>query len=350
MTFSDYNSAASATRTRLGVDRLTPAMAQEVRAAVARHEERAARSRSETNTAMERLRRRLRVEVRAAVEPLLDRLYKVAQSSWAGGMTTDEVTIGRTPSASGTTSRAWSSNGKWSGSNLTRRVTVMPAWRKHVQGREIGVLDGLLTTHAELALQDNDTEVYRAAWVRQGRGYELHSETGWIAYHRPSGTAYHSPGDWSQNGTTRAVRGLRRKLKAQAIPASIREAARTERIRKRDERRAGRLARLTEQLLRRDFTEFEEVRVTRQDSLRAGNCVPGTDQFIDKFFPNRSKVSIAEIVTALQRHAPNELSSDHLDLARQVAASCLVAIRRARRIRRESDNSQDLATVSPLAN
>jgi hypothetical protein len=331
-TFSTYEIASRAVRDLLGLDRLSRTQAAEVRAAVQRHTERAERKihHDPLVGTMTRLRNRLQSEVYNAVSPLLDDLFKMATSSWAGGTTYDSVTISTTPRASGRTDRVWSSNKKWSGNDLHRHVAVMPAWRRQVQARGIAVLDGMLTTHAELVRDIDGVEVYRASWVRQGRGYDLMAESGHIAYHRASGTTYHLKG----SDPAKAAAGLKRKLKAQAIPAGVRDAARSERAQKRQERQAAKLARLVERLARWDLAGVEDVEVRRSDSLRAGNCVSGTAAFIDRYFPDRDSATIGEIARRIGRLDVTSLTGADLTLARQVGAACLVAIRRDRQARR----------------
>lgn len=181
-------------------------------------------------------------------------------------------------------------------------------------------------------MRSGDIEAYPAAWVRQGRGLSVRSETGWIAYHRASPTAYHLPcGD-----AARAVAALRRKMRNQAIPQEERD----ERRRRRQEARRSRLERLMEKLARFDLADVGEVAVTRRDSIRAGNCEPGTDQFIDRFFPDRTSATIAEIAAAVGHTDLTELDEQHLTLARQIAAACLVAIGRHRRERRGTHLSE----------
>ena len=79
-----------------------------------------------------------------------------------------------------------------------------------------------------------------------------------------------------------------------------------------------------------DLSGIGEVVVTRQDSLRAGNCVPGTDEFIDTFFHSRRSATIAEIIAAVGQTDLAALDEARLTLARQIGAACLVAIRRAK--------------------
>jgi hypothetical protein len=90
------------------------------------------------------------------------------------------------------------------------------------------------------------------------------------------------------------------------------------------------MRRLTEKIARYDLSDVGGVEVTRQDSLRAGNCEPGTDQFIATFFPDNDSATIADIASAVGRFDITTLQGERLTLARQITAACLAAIRRAR--------------------
>lgn len=189
----------------------------------------------------------------------------------------------------------------------------------------------MLTLDAEQLPTTGLVEVYRAAWVRQGRGVSLVTERGYIARHTPSGTTYHS----TESDPAKALSGLKRKVTAQGIPAAVREERRSERATARQERQAAKLAALIERISRHDLSDVGHVEVRREDSLRAGNCVPGTDAFIDRYgFDGRASATIAEIATAVGIRGTANLSDADLTLARQLAAACLHAIKRDRQARR----------------
>lgn len=264
--------------------------------------------------------------VEEEVRNLFQTNYRLTRSGWVGGESRIEVTNGDEPGASATTTKVWHKKHAWSGTNLDVRITIARAWRRSVRARGLAVLDGLLTTHAGPVTRRGDVEAYPAKWVRQGRGLSVRPESGWIARHRPSGTSYHQAG----GDAARAVAGLRRKMRVQSIPQEERDARR----RRHQETRQAKLERLVGQLARQDLSDVADVVVTRHDSLRAGNCEPGTDQFIDTFFPDRASATIVEIAAAAGRTDPAGLDEQHLTLARQIAAACLAAIRRHRRERR----------------
>jgi len=260
------------------------------------------------------------------VESLYRKHYQLARSGWVGGENRITVEIDDEPTAVATSRKVWHRKHAWSGTDLEVRLSISPTWRRSVGDRGLAVLDGLLTTHAGQVLMDADAEAYPASWVRRGRGLSVRAESGWIAYHRPSGTAYHLPaGD-----AIRAIAALRRKMRNQAIPLGEKDELHRR-------RREARLQRLVEKLTRHDLADVGGVVVTRRDSIKAGNCEPGTDEFIDEFFLGRTSATIAEIAEAIGRVELTSLDEGRLTLGRQIASACLAAIRRCRRERRNSD-------------
>lgn len=270
--------------------------------------------------------------ITATVDALLDRHYRCATSSWAGGETTNQITLSEETGAIADTRKVWSRNGKWSGQNLTRRVKVSPQWQAEVHDRGLAAVDGLLTTHASSVESPDGIEVFRATWIRQGRGLEVKTQSGAIARHTASGTTYHS----AHSDPKKAVAGLKRKLTAQGVPEEVRDARRQAAAVKRAADRASQLSRLIDRIRQWDFAEIQHVTVDRRDSLSAGNCEPGTDEFIEKFFPDRSepRATIGEIASRIGTTDPAKLAGADLTLARQLAAACLVAIRRDKQARR----------------
>ncbi|WP_165252053.1 hypothetical protein [Paludisphaera soli] len=266
---------------------------------------------------------------RREVGALYRRNYRLAASGWVGGGNRITVEIGEEPSADATSRKVWHRRHNWSGTDLEVRLTISPNWRRTVGDRGLAFLDRLLTTHAGPVEMDGEIEAFPASWVRRSRGLSVRAETGWIAYHRPSGTAYHQLG----GEAAEAVAALRRKLRLQAIP----QVERDERRRRRNEAHRDRLQRLVEKLARHDLADVGDVVVKRRDSIKAGNCEPGTDEFIDEFFPGRASATIAEIAVAVGGIEITGLDEARLTLARQIASACLAAIRRHRRERRESD-------------
>jgi hypothetical protein len=261
--------------------------------------------------------------VEAEIEQLYRAHYRLAASGWVGGDTEITVTLSDEPSAIAESTKVWHKKHTWSGTNLEVRLTASPKWKRAVRDRGLAVLDGLLTTHAGRVQRDQGIEVYPATWIRHSLGLSVRPESGWIAIHCESGTTYHLVG----GNPKQAVARLRRKLKTQAIPEHVKD----ERRRHRVEARRAEFDRLVQRLASHDLSGMNHVLVTRQDSLQAGNCEPGTDEFAARFFPNRTSAMITEIVEAFGVVDLTRLDEGRLKLARQIAAACLVALRRAKR-------------------
>ena len=255
--------------------------------------------------------------------------YRHATSSWVGGENEIQVVVADNPHAVSRSKTVWHRKHPWKGTNLSVEFAISRSWRRTVQARGLAIVDGLLTTHARRVKSDGEVVVYKASWIRQVRGLAVRAESGYFAHHPPSGTSYHCVGETAR----RAAAGLRRKLRSQAISQGERD----ERTRRRREARRASMERMVRRLQDRELDDLGGVVVLREDSLRARNCEPGTDAFIDAFFPDCSSATIAEIAAAVGGLDldPGKLSGERLVLARQIGAACLAAIRRARRERRD---------------
>jgi hypothetical protein len=325
-TWESYSAASAHLRAAAGVSRLTRSQAALVRSAVARHAERAGRKPSSYQPILA-LRERIRSETLEAVRPRIRGLYRVYTLD---GL---RVSISARHGCDASTSTKYVS-GRGGFGHVTdgQRIdlNVCPSWRRRVEAEGLAVCDGLFTTHATPVLEAEGITVYRAAWVRQGRGYDLNAEGGCLARHADSGTTYHS----ADGDPAKALAGLERKLKVQGTPIAVRDAARAERARKAAQRKARKLAGLADRFRRWDLADIAHVEVTRDDSLRAGNCGPGTDEFIARFAPGRDSATIGDLAAAVGRVDPSSLSASDLELGRQLAAACLRAIRRDKSARR----------------
>ncbi len=268
------------------------------------------------------------IKTAASVRAAFFANYRLATSSWVGGENEIQVVVADIPHAVSRSETVWHRKHAWKGTNLSVEIAVSRSWRRTVQARGLTVVDGLLTTHARRLKSDGEVVVYKASWIRQGRGLAVRAESGYLAHHPPSSTSYHCVGETAR----RAAAGLRRKLLSQAIPQGERD----ERTRRRREARRASLERMVRRLQEHELDDLGGVVVHREDSLRARNCEPGTDAFIDAFFPDRSSATIAEIALAVcgQDLDPGKLTGERLVLARQIGAACLAAIRRVRRERR----------------
>lgn len=260
----------SRTSTRWGIREdaatraLTPEQVAEVKDAIKRHNQRMANRpapvSSVSGTAL--LRRQLEAKTQAAVASIACRLYRTAQSRWAGGETTVKVFRDATPKAYGISRRAWSDNGKWTGTNLELAINVQPGWLTRILPVPgLAEAGKMLTTHAEQV----EPGLWKASWVRQGRGYDLNHESGYILQ---------IEGEWFHGATAESVRKLA--------------------VRRHEfSRRSKRLALLTVPEIIR---EYGDVQVQMRDSLRAGNCESGTRSWIARYAPGRESGTVAEVL------------------------------------------------------
>jgi hypothetical protein len=213
-------------------------------------------------------------------------------------------------------------------------ITVHENYEARVHARDLTNPDGLLTLDAEPIEAPDGFEVYRAVWARQGRGLAIDVERGVIARHIASRTTFHSTAD----DPKKAVTGLRRKLTAQGLDPAEAQARRTARQQARAAKQAISLARLVQRVAAWDLDEIAHVPVTYYDSQKAGNCREGTLDFAERLFPDRDPMTdtatIGEIAAKVGRMDLVRLTAKELEYARQIAAACLVAIRKDRQARR----------------
>jgi len=166
--------------------------------------------------------------------------YRRATSSWAGGEHNIEVTLGPEPEAACESTRVWSSNGKWSGTNSDATLCITPRCYEALGN---GVVVGGLVT---LDCEEVAPREYRATWAEQAKGFQLKAVAGWI------------------------IRGYH------VVAPSLEMAQR-----KADKARRDRLATLQVDKLKLGQVDLQHIYVTRADSLRAGNCSAGTSSFIN---------------------------------------------------------------------
>lgn len=178
----------------------------------------------------------------AALNELLHRWpYRRSSSGWAGGDHYIRLDIGDVPGARGWSDKVWSRNGQWSGTDSHARLTVTTRCLRAMAGRI--VVGDLITLDCESV----GPREFRATWAEQSRGFDLKLVEGWI------------------------IRGQH--VKASSL-ASARKKARRERNAQASNLWAERtrVAGLEQDLSR--------IQVTRADSLAAGNCKAGTQNFI----------------------------------------------------------------------
>lgn len=275
MHYTDYNHGAAHLRGLLGVKRLNSEQANHVRAAVEKRRERCF-NRPYTRQYWEaefRYRQRQRVfsvkrKIEQIILQILQENYRIAHSKWAGGYTEIDLKFDSKPSADSRAVKVWSDNGKWSGTDVTFHLNIQPHWRRDIL-RVPGFADagGLITTHATLV----EENLWQASWVRQGRGYDVSIESGFIFRDEEGNFCY---GKTAQSA--KAVATRRRKAKSA------------------EERMGDRLRNI---LTASELTkQFGDIVVRRSDSIRAGNCKEGTDNWIAVHFPDRASATVREIL------------------------------------------------------
>lgn len=89
-------------------------------------------------------------------------------------------------------------------------ITVPKDWRLRVERKGLANLQGMMTLDAHPLMPDGEVLVYAATWVRQGRGYDVQVDHGYIAV--LGGEHFHA--DSAQT----AIKGVRRKAKLACAP------------------------------------------------------------------------------------------------------------------------------------
>lgn len=189
--------------------------------------------------------------------------YCRSTSRWAGGEHYVSVQLSEIPAGECHSERAWSRNGKWSGTNSTARLHITPRCIAAL-GSEI-IIGGLITLDVEVL----EPRTYRAVWLEQSRGVSLKVVHGWII------KGHHST--------------------AKTLEKAKRDVAKA---------RANQFLALKKNrfsLRHVNFTKIplHQILVTRTDSLNAGNCTPGTDSFIRTHFGDNKKTHAVSAATLL---------------------------------------------------
>ena len=273
--YTNYDNGSAHLRNLLGVKRLSSEQANTVREAVAKRRERCF-NRPYTQQYWEaefrdRQRRRIfgiQEQIEQTILKILQENYRIANSKWAGGDTEVEIKFNPTPRADSQSTKVWSRNGKWSGTNVEFHFNIQPHWRRDILGVPgLASAGGLLTTHAT-KIEEN---LWQASWVRQGRGYDVSIENGYIFRDEE--------GNYCHGKTARSAKSV---------------ATRRRKAKSAEERMGDRLRNiLTASELAK---QFGDIVVRRSDSIRAGNCKEGTDNWISVHFPDRTEATVREIL------------------------------------------------------
>ena len=270
-----YDSLSALARQGLGKKRLSPAEAEEVRAAVERHQQRQrAREQGPRDPLAKsgRFLRRLERILQSDESPIWRILcihYRLPSSRWIDGAGADlEVKIGK-PEIYTSKSTVWHDRKPWRGTALDITLLVPANWRSSVLAAGIADAGGLLTLSATRVAED----AWEASWLAQGRGYEFWVEHGYVV-RVVDGTYVHS-------------RSLQR---ARAI-ADERTKTWLEKIRLRELRDT--LSSMTREQI---VTTFGDVPINMNDSIRAGNCLIGTRQWCARWAAERTSGTVRDVL------------------------------------------------------
>ena len=98
----------------------------------------------------------------------------------------------------------------WVASEDHHLITVPADWRLRVERKGLASLGGLMTLDAHSLIPDGDVHIYAATWARQGRGFSVSVDRGYIAL--LSGEHFHA------ESAEAAIKGVRRKVKSTDAP------------------------------------------------------------------------------------------------------------------------------------
>jgi hypothetical protein len=237
--------------------------------------------------------------------------YRVAESRWAGGEHAVEVVLGNSgdvaDAASGSTTRVWSSNGKWSGNNSTHTLVVSRDWLTTVHSELLAVVDNMLTLFATPVDAPAGYSAWAATWVEQGRGVGLTPMCGFIVRGFDCTHAHGS-----------SVKGAISSLRRRGAPAS-------------DD-----VSRLQARVLR--LRRHWGVVVTVDDSRAAGNCATGTRDWAERHADGARSATVKAVLLAALT------SGDRVPLA---LAACERAVRSAKAARTVNASPSTEALYAP---
>jgi len=279
-----YDSLSALARQGLGKKRLSPAEAEEVRAAVERHQQRQiepTRIVAKPGRFLRRLENILQSES-GPIYRIIDRRYFVPCSRWI-----DEARLNLTvkighPSVRVEQHTVWHHRRPWKGTKLNITLSVPSNWRSSVLAAGLADAGGLLTLSAQQVAED----AWEASWLVQGRGYEFRVERGYIV-RAADGTYAHG----RSLKSARAIADGRTKMWGEKL--------RQAHARKRAEAQA-RLRELRDQLASMTrgqiVAAFGDTPISLRDSLRAGNCPDGTRSWINKWADGRTSGTIRDVL------------------------------------------------------
>ena len=279
-----YDSLAALARQGLGKKRLSPSEAEEVRAAVDRHEQRQlkpTRIVAEPGRFLRRLERILQDES-GPIYRILHRHYFVPRSRWIDKARTNlTVKIGQ-PAVHIDKYMVWHHKHPWKGTELYITLSVPSNWRSSVLAAGLADAGGLLTLAAEQVAQD----AWQATWLVQGRGYNFRVEHGYIVC-APDGTYAHA----RTLKRARAIADGRAKIWAEKIRQTYARRRAEAQARLRELRST--LANMSREQI---IAAFGDTSISLSDSIRAGNCPDGTRQWCARWAAERTSGTVRDVL------------------------------------------------------
>ncbi len=182
----------------------------------------------------------------------------------------------------------------WRMTYATYTVKIAANWETAVRDQGIDFKGGLLTLAAEpIPTEVPGEKVWAAVWAGKGRGFHFEVESGYIVTH---GT------DLAHGASIATCR------------ATLTRRAHLVRV--------ARLEGKVLSLLQGPSAALEGLggtKVTVADSLRAGNCEPGTENFASRHFPEGASATVREVIAAAEKEG--------ISVRHQAVLACWQAIK-----------------------
>ncbi len=99
----------------------------------------------------------------------------------------------------------------WSANEDHHHITVARDWRLRVERKGLAVLGGMMTLDAHSLMPHGEVQIFAATWARQGRGFDVKVDRGFIAL--LCGEHFHA------DSVKAAISGVQRKVKAAGLPS-----------------------------------------------------------------------------------------------------------------------------------
>jgi len=280
-----YDSLSALARQGLGKSRLSPAEAEEVRAAVERHRQRQiepTRIVAKPGWFLRRLENILQSES-GPIYRILHRYYFLPNSRWIDKARANLIVKIGQPAVHVDKYTVWHRKRPWKGTELYITLSVPSNWRSSVLAAGIADAGGLLTLSAQQVAED----AWQAAWLVQGRGYDFRTESGYIV-RCADGTYAHA----RTLQHARAIADKRAKAWAERVQAEERKRAEAE-AQARLRTLRNQLAAMTREQIAADYGDLP---ITLHDSIRAGNCQDGTLQWCTRWADGRTSGTVRDVI------------------------------------------------------